>query len=85
MKKRLQVTLADKEMREIQRTAQQQQMSVAEWVRQTLRAARQQVSITDTKKKLSVIRCAAQHTFPTGNIDQILHEMGHGDQINLPE
>jgi hypothetical protein len=85
MKKRLQVTLADKEMREIQRTAQRQHMTVAEWVRQTLRAARRQVSITDTKKKLSVIHCAAQHAFPTGDIDQILHEMGHGDPSNFPE
>ena len=85
MKKRLQVTLDDKEMREIQRTAQQQQITVAEWVRQTLRAARQQVSITDPKKKLRVIRCATQHAFPTGDIDQILHETGRGDQRNLPE
>jgi len=82
MKKRLQVTLADKEMREIQRTAQRQHMTVAEWVRQTLRAARHQVSITATKKKLRVIRCAAQHAFPTGDIDQLLREIGEGYQPN---
>ena len=82
MKKRLQVTLDDKEMREIQRTAQQQQITVAEWVRQTLRAARQQVSITDPKKKLRVIRCATQHAFPTGDIDQLLREIGEGYQPN---
>ena len=82
MKKRLQVTLDDKEMREIQRTAQQQQITVAEWVRQTLRVARRQVSITATKKKLRVIRCAAQHAFPTGDIDQLLREIGEGYRPN---
>jgi len=84
MSKRLQVILDDKEMREIQRTAQRQQMTVAEWVRQALRGARRQIPVTDTKKKLGVIRMAAQHTFPTGNIDQILQEIDQGYQGNIP-
>ena len=84
MSKRLQVILDDKEMRDIQRTAQRQQMTVAEWVRQALRAARRQVPVTDTKKKLGVVRTAAQHAFPTADIDQILHEIDQGYQINIP-
>ena len=40
MSKRLQVILAGEEMLEIQRIAQAKQITVAEWVRQTLRAAR---------------------------------------------
>ena len=84
MSKRLQVILDDKEMREIQRTAQRQQLTVAEWVRQTLRAARRQVPVTDTKKKLEVVSAAVQHTFPTGDIDQMLREIDQGYQVNIP-
>jgi len=84
MSKRLQVILDDKEMREIQRTAQRQKMTVAEWVRQALRAARRQVPVTDTRKKLGVIRTAAQQGFPTGDIDQMLREIDQGYQVNIP-
>ncbi|MDE0504938.1 MAG: antitoxin, partial [Candidatus Poribacteria bacterium] len=56
--------LDDKEMRDIQRTAKRQQVTVAEWVRQALRAAQRQVPLTDTKKKLGVVRAAARHDFP---------------------
>ena len=83
MSKRLQVILDDREMREIQRTAQRQQMTVAEWVRQALRSARRQVPATDTKKKLGVIREATRHSFPTGNIDQILREIDQGYTTNI--
>lgn len=82
MSKRLQVILDDKEMRDIQRTAQRQQMTVAEWVRQALRAVRRQVPVTDAKKKFRVIRTAAQHAFPTGDIDRILREIEQGYQVN---
>lgn len=82
MSKRLQVILDDKEMREIQRTAQRQQLTVAEWVRQALRAARRQVPVTDSRKKLGVIRAATQNTFPTGDIEQMLREIDHGYTSN---
>lgn len=84
MSKRLQVILDDKEMRDIQRTAKRQQMTVAEWVRQALRAAQRQVPLTDTKKKLGVVRAAARHDFPTGDIDQMLREINQGYQIETP-
>ena len=83
MSKRLQVILDDKEMREIQRTAQRQQLTVAEWVRQALRAARRQLPVTDTRKKLGVVRAATQHDFPTGDIDQLLGEIDQGYQVNM--
>lgn len=75
MSKRLQVILDDKEMRDIQRTAKRQQVTVAEWVRQALRAAQRQVPLTDAKKKLGVVRAVARHDFPTGDVDQMLQEI----------
>ena len=78
MSKRLQVRLDDGEMREIQRMARRHRMTVAEWVRQALRAARRQVPGTDTRKKLEVVRAAAQHSLPTGDIQQLLVEIECG-------
>jgi hypothetical protein len=47
MSKRMQVLLDEPEWKEIRRAARAQRMTVAEWVRQTLRAARQERSTKD--------------------------------------
>ncbi len=82
MSKRLQVILDNKEMREVQRTAQRQQMTVAEWVRQALRTARQQIPVINARKKLRVVRAAAKHDFPTGDVEQLLDEIEQGYRVN---
>lgn len=84
MSKRLQVLFDEKEFRDIQRIARQQQLTVAEWVRQILRAARRQVPMGDQRKKLAILRAAARQTFPTGDIEQMLHEIDQGYSTNLP-
>jgi hypothetical protein len=78
MSKRLQVLLDDAELREIQRTARQQRLTVAEWVRQALRAARRKVPQRDAAKKLDAIRAAAKHSFPTGEITTMLDDIEKG-------
>lgn len=47
MSKRLQVIFEDAEMRELQRVARRHHMTVAEWVRQSLRTARRRDPGTD--------------------------------------
>ena len=81
MSKRLQVLFEDAELREIQRVARAQRMTVAEWVRQTLRTAYRREPRGDVAKKLDVVRAAAGHAFPTSDIDQMLSEIerGYGD------
>jgi hypothetical protein len=78
MAKRLQVILQDPEYREIQRMARARHMSLAEWVRQALDRARRHQPLGEVKKKLEVIRAAAQHEFPTCDIDQMLGEIASG-------
>lgn len=78
MSKRLQVLLGDREFREIQRIAQGRRMTVAEWVRQALRAASRREPLGDAGKKLEVVRAAARHTFPIGEIGQVLEEIERG-------
>lgn len=78
MSKRLQVVLDDKEMREIERAARRRDMTVSEWVRQSLRAARTAEPTFDATKKLQVVRAATAHAFPTSDIDKMLGEIAAG-------
>ncbi|MBI3940426.1 MAG: antitoxin [Acidobacteria bacterium] len=82
MSKRLQVLLEERELREIGRIARAQRMTVAEWVRQALRAARRREPLGNTAKKLEVVGAASRHNFPASDIDQMLAEIeqGHGGQ-----
>ena len=70
--------LQDSEYREIQRVARSRHMSIAEWVRQALAFARRREPSSDVGKKLEVIRAAALHEFPTGDIDTMLAEIESG-------
>jgi hypothetical protein len=72
------VILQDPEYREIQKMARTRRMSLAEWVRQALDLARRREPLGDAGKKLEVIRSAAQHDYPTGDIDSMLAEIEKG-------
>jgi len=80
MSKRLQVILEDPEYREVQRAARARQLSVAQWVREALSAARRREPRSDAGKKLDVVRSAVRFEFPTGDIDRVLAEieLGYG-------
>jgi hypothetical protein len=60
MSKRLQVILDDAELRDIQRLARQERMTVAEWVRRALRAARRATPRRDAGRQLEAVRAAAR-------------------------
>ena len=80
MTKRLQVLLDEEEYREIQVVARGQRMTVAEWVRQALRKARQdEAGAMDAK--LRAISEAYRHSFPTADIDKMLEEIEAGRRI----
>jgi hypothetical protein len=78
MAKRLQVILQDAEYREIQHMARSRRMSLAEWVRQALDLARRREPLGGTGKKLDVIRAAAKHDYPAGDIGSMLAEIERG-------
>jgi hypothetical protein len=78
MSKRLQVLLEEAEFREIRRVAKRNGMTVAEWVRQGLRAARRREPAVDTLKKLETVRAAARHAYPTADIETMLGEIERG-------
>ena len=78
MAKRLQVILKDPEYREIQRVARSRHMSIAEWVRQALVLARRHEPAGGASKKLELIRAAAEHEYPVGDIGSMLAEIEKG-------
>jgi hypothetical protein len=78
MTKRLQVLFEDDELRELQRLARQHRMTTAEWVRRSLRAARDAESGADVGQKLAAVRTAAGHSFPTADIETMLDEIERG-------
>lgn len=80
MTKRLQVLLPDPEYREIQRIARSRRISIAQWVRQALHAAKREEPLGDVSKKLEALRAAAKFEFPTADIEQMLAEIEQGYQ-----
>jgi hypothetical protein len=56
MSRRLQVLLDETEWREVERSARAQRMTVAEWVRQALRAARRHEPVSSGERKLRAVR-----------------------------
>ena len=78
MSKRLQVLLEEEELREVQRAARLARVSVAEWVRSALRAGRASAPAGAPDRKLAVVRAAARHAFPTGEIGAMLAEIESG-------
>ena len=78
MTKRLQVLLEESELRELRRIARARRMTVAAWVRQVVREARQREPLGDAAAKTAAVRTAARHAFPTADPDQMEAEIGRG-------
>lgn len=77
MSKRLHVLLTDQEMTDIQRLARRERLTVGEWVRRVLREAEQKAA-NDSDTKLKAVRCGAEFSFPTGDMEQMLGEIERG-------
>lgn len=78
MSKRLQVLLDESEWAEVRAIAAQEHVTVAEWVRQVLRAARRQTPRLAAQRKLDAIEAACRHAFPTADIDEMNAEIERG-------
>jgi hypothetical protein len=78
MTKRLQVLFEDSELRELQRLARQHRMTTAEWVRRSLRAARDAETGADVGQKLAAVRQAVAYSFPAPDIESLLAEIERG-------
>jgi Arc/MetJ-type ribon-helix-helix transcriptional regulator len=84
MSKRLQVLLDPDEWEQLQEVARRHRTTVSEWVRRTLREAREREPRGDLDTKLRTIRAAARHEFPTADIEQMLEEIEREQQALPP-
>jgi transposase-like protein len=75
---RLQVVMEDAELDAIRAVARERGMTVSQWVRETLRQARREVSSGDAERKLAAVRAADRHAYPTADIDQMVAEIERG-------
>jgi predicted 2-oxoglutarate/Fe(II)-dependent dioxygenase YbiX len=75
---RLQVVLDEAALREIQRAARRDRLTVSEWVRRCLREARRRQPVRDADRKVQAIRAAARHAFPTADVERMLAEIESG-------
>ena len=78
MSKRLQVVLENDEFEEIRQVALANRQTMSEWVRQTLRAARDREPAVDAESKIRAIRRAAEYDFPTADPKQMIAEIERG-------
>ena len=78
MSKRLQVLVEEAELRDIRRAARRRGVTVAGWVRHTLREALREEPRVAPARKLEVVRGAARHAYPTADIDRMLAEIEAG-------
>ena len=78
MSQRLQVLLEEAELDEIRRTARRQGVTVAHWVRNTLRGAIDREPDAGVAAKLAAVRRAAKQSFPTADIEQMNAEIDEG-------
>lgn len=74
----MQVLIDEPELRRMQAAARQRSMTLAEWVRGALREALRQTPSGSVDRKLACIRAAAQHDFPSADIDRMLDEIERG-------
>jgi hypothetical protein len=68
MSKRLQVLFSETEVRDLQLLARSRGLTVAAWVRQSLRAAAREEPRGDFRKKLAIVRHASRHAFPSSDL-----------------
>ena len=67
-------------MEEIRRLARRERLTVGEWVRRVLREARSRQPVHEPQMKLKAVRKAAECSFPTADIEQMLAQIEQGYQ-----
>jgi hypothetical protein len=80
MSKRLQVVFEEEDYEALQSAAVAAGQTVSEWVRAAVRKVRRDQSSRPAEEKLAAIRSAAEHAYPTADIDRMLEEIETGDR-----
>jgi hypothetical protein len=65
-------------MEELRRLARREKVPLGEWVRRVLRQERLRQPVHEPQAKLKAVRRAVEHSFPSGDIGQMLNEIERG-------
>jgi len=78
MSKRLQVLLDEREFDALRAAARRAGVTVSDYVREAIRAARGDEPSATAETKLQVVREAAAHAYPTADLDEMNAEIRAG-------
>jgi hypothetical protein len=78
MTKRMQVLFDDAEYARILRLARRHGLTLAQWVRDALRAASRDEAQGSVERKLAALDAAVRHSYPTADIERMLDEIEGG-------
>lgn len=84
MSHRLQVLLDPDEIAAIRAAARRRRLTVSEYVRATLREARQEEPASGVSEKLMLVREAAAHAYPTADPEEMEAEIARGYAEGAP-
>lgn len=82
MTQRLQVLFDDQELDEIRAHAAKERMTVAEWVRQSLRVARVAAAAPDPAARILAVREASRYDFPVSDVESMNADIARGYRGN---
>ena len=81
MSTRLQIVVSDAEMASLRQVARRAGLTVSEWARRALRAARKAQAVPSPASKLEALERALDCNHPTGDIDEMLADIERGRDL----
>lgn len=81
MSTRLQVVMSEAEVASLRQVAGRAGLTVSEWARRALRAARNAQSVPSPASKLEALERALGCNHPTGDIDEMLADIERGRDL----
>lgn len=78
---RLQVVMSDAEMASLRAAARRAGLALSEWVRRTLRTARDAQAVPDPASRRKALERALRCNHPTGEIDEMLADIERGRNL----
>lgn len=81
MSTRLQVVMSEAEVASLRQVARRAGLTLSEWARRTLRAARDAQAVPTPASRLAALERALGCNHPTGDIDEMLADIERGRDL----
>ena len=81
MSTRLQIVMSETELASFRQVARRAGLTVSEWARRALRAARNAQAVPSPASKLEALERALRCNLPTGDIDEMLADIERGRDL----